>query len=154
EYIQATSRVGRDRTKPGLILTMFHWSRPRDLAHYESFLHDHATFGMRVEGLTTTPFSDRALDRALSAALVSAARLRDQSSLPNAAAHTAALTGPAAEGYLDLFGSRSDIVTHDSGRSERVRRQVQHRLDRWSQRRETLQSGRLGYDRAPDVDGL
>lgn len=154
EYIQATSRVGRDRTRPGLILTIFHWSRPRDLAHYESFCYDHATFGMRVEGLTTTPFSDRALDRALSAALVSAARLRDQSSLPNPAAHTTPLTGAVGDSFLDLFAARSEAVTHDTGRAESVRQQVQHRLDRWSQRRQTLQSGRLGYQRAPDLDGL
>lgn len=32
-------------------------SRLRDLAHYESFGYDHATFGLRVEGLTTTPYS-------------------------------------------------------------------------------------------------
>ncbi len=74
EYIQATSRVGRDRNRPGLVLTIYQWSRPRDLAHYESFAYDHATFGMRVEGLTTTPFSERALDRGLSAVLVTAVR--------------------------------------------------------------------------------
>jgi len=154
EYIQATSRVGRDRARPGLVLTIFQWSRPRDLAHYESFDYDHATFGMRVEGLTTTPFSDRALDRALSAVLVAAARLGDEASLPNPAAQTVPLTGPAAESYLDLFGTRSDAVTHDNARTHGVRRQVQHRLDAWSQRRARLQSGVLGYQQAPDVDGL
>jgi Helicase conserved C-terminal domain len=70
EYIQATSRVGRDRERPGLVLMIYQWSRPRDLAHYESFGYDHATFGLGVEGLTTTPFSDRALDRGLTGLLV------------------------------------------------------------------------------------
>ena len=72
EYIQATSRVGRYRERPGLVVTIYQWSRPRDLAHYESFGYDHATFGLRVEGLTTTPFSDRALDRGLTGVLVTA----------------------------------------------------------------------------------
>ena len=60
----------RSATRPGLVVTIYQWSRPRDLAHYESFGYDHATFGLRVEGLTTTPFSDRALDRGLTGVLV------------------------------------------------------------------------------------
>jgi len=42
EYIQATSRVGRNA--PGLICVVFNWARPRDLSHYEQFEHYHATF--------------------------------------------------------------------------------------------------------------
>ncbi|MCB0027125.1 MAG: DISARM system helicase DrmA, partial [Anaerolineales bacterium] len=46
EYIQATSRVGRRH--PGLVLTVFNWSRPRDISHYERFEHYHATFYQQV----------------------------------------------------------------------------------------------------------
>ena len=42
EYIQATSRVGR--SSPGLVCTVLTWARPRDLSHYETFEHYHATF--------------------------------------------------------------------------------------------------------------
>src|SRR5439155_11065350 len=61
EYIQATSRVGR--SFPGLVCTVLTWSRPRDLSHFETFEHYHATFYKHVEAQSVTPFAPRALDR-------------------------------------------------------------------------------------------
>ncbi len=49
------------------MFTIYNWARPRDLSHYESFEHYHATFYRHVEALSVTPFAPRALDRALSA---------------------------------------------------------------------------------------
>ena len=63
EYIQATSRVGR--ASPGLVITVANWARPRDLSHFESFCHYHATFYRQVEALSVTPYSIGAIDRAL-----------------------------------------------------------------------------------------
>src|SRR5262249_41659753 len=73
EYIQATSRVGR--ASPGLVCTIMNWARPRDLSHFEHFEHYHATFYQQVEALSVTPFAPRAIDRGLSALLVSLVRL-------------------------------------------------------------------------------
>ena len=73
EYIQATSRVGR--ASPGLVVTVYNWARPRDLSHYETFEHYHATYYQHVEALSLTPFASRALDRGLAALLVSLVRL-------------------------------------------------------------------------------
>jgi hypothetical protein len=73
EYIQATSRVGR--AHPGLVVTVYNWARPRDLSHYETFEHYHATYYKHVEALSLTPFAARALDRGLAALLVSLVRL-------------------------------------------------------------------------------
>lgn len=70
EYIQATSRVGRDNGKPGLVVTILNAQRPRDRSHYERFTNFHATFYRSVEASSVTPYSPRALDRALAAALV------------------------------------------------------------------------------------
>ena len=52
EYIQATSRVGR--SFPGLVCTVLTWSRPRDLSHYETYEHYHATFYKHVEAQSVT----------------------------------------------------------------------------------------------------
>lgn len=126
----------------------------RDLAHFESFAYDHATFGMRVEGFTTTPFSDRALDRGLSAVMVAALRHTATGALPNPAAHTVPLRGPAAEELLDTVQASAERVLHDSAAALRVRQMAQHRLDGWHHRRATLSTGQLWYELAADVDGL
>ena len=132
EYIQATSRSAARPSRPGLVVTIYQWSRPRDLAHYESFGYDHATFGLRVEGLTTTPFSDRALDRGLTGVLVTALRHSGMSSLPNVAAHSVPLSGPSVDRAARRGrprGPRSSPMTA-SGPSS-VRGALQHRLDSW-----------------------
>ncbi len=74
EYIQATSRVGRDAEKPGLVVTLLNVHKPRDRSHYERFRHYHETFYRSVESASATPFSARALDRGLAGALVGLAR--------------------------------------------------------------------------------
>jgi hypothetical protein len=75
EYIQATSRVGRDRNRPpGIVLTMFGQTRPRDRSHYETFQSYHQALYRYVEPSSVTPFSPRARDRTLHAALVLALR--------------------------------------------------------------------------------
>jgi hypothetical protein len=154
EYIQATSRIGRDRNRPGLVVMIYQWSRPRDLAHYETFGYDHATFGLRIEGLTTTPFSDRALDRGLTGVLVAAMRHSGISSLPNVAANSVPLSGEFTAGIISSMVKRAAIVTHDQEQAEAVRGALQYRLDKWYQRRSTLPTGRLGYKVGADITGL
>src|SRR5262249_22254659 len=65
EYIQATSRVGRDEEKPGLVVTILNVHRPRDRSHYERFAFYHESFYRSVEASSVTPFSPRALDPGL-----------------------------------------------------------------------------------------
>ncbi len=77
EYIQATSRVGRDREKPGLVVTLLNAHKARDRSHYERFRHYHDTFYRSVEAASVTPFSARALDRGFAGAMVALARHLD-----------------------------------------------------------------------------
>ncbi len=77
EYIQASSRVGRDPKRPGLVVTLLNIHRPRDRSHYERFTAYHQTFYRSVEATSVTPFAPRALDRALPAVLTALARHTD-----------------------------------------------------------------------------
>jgi len=77
EYIQATSRVGRDAKRPGLVVTILNLHKPRDRSHFERFDYYHRTFYRAVEAASVTPFSPRALDRGLAGTVVALARLGD-----------------------------------------------------------------------------
>ena len=80
EYIQATSRVGRqlsdnpDANKPGLVLVLLNPNRPRDRSHFELFPYWHQTFYRHVEATSCTPFASRAIDRGLPGVVVAMAR--------------------------------------------------------------------------------
>jgi hypothetical protein len=82
EYIQASSRVGRNKDKPGLVVTVFNLHKPRDRSHYERFTAYHESFYRFVEATSLTPFSGPALDRGLAGVLVALVRLLDPSMTP------------------------------------------------------------------------
>lgn len=77
EYIQASSRVGRDSDRPGLVVSLHNWARPRDLAHFEQFRHYHEAFYSQVEALSVTPYSQTSIERGLDGVLVSAVRVAE-----------------------------------------------------------------------------
>jgi hypothetical protein len=74
EYIQATSRIGRDHNRPGLVVAVLNLHKPRDRTHFEQFGTFHRSFYRAVEATSVTPWAARALDRALAAVVVAAAR--------------------------------------------------------------------------------
>lgn len=73
EYIQSTSRVGRQH--PGFIGVLLNSARSRDRSHFENFATFHAALYRQVESTSVTPFAPRARDRGLHAVLVGLARL-------------------------------------------------------------------------------
>lgn len=72
EYIQASSRVGREY--PGVVFTLYDGSRSRDRSHYEQFFSYHSSFYKYVEPTGITPFSDPARERALPSVVISMMR--------------------------------------------------------------------------------
>ena len=112
EYIQATSRVGRDPNRPGLVVTLLNVHKPRDRSHYERFNTYHETFYRSVEVTSVTPFSPRALDRGLSAALVGLARQGILEMTPATGASTIAQQHSAIAALAEAFAERAE--NHDS----------------------------------------
>ncbi|GGP11239.1 helicase-related protein [Oceanobacillus neutriphilus] len=72
EYIQATSRVGRNSL--GLVCTLYNSSRSRDRSHYETFQSYHQSLYKFVESSSVTPFSVPALKKAVAGVLVAMLR--------------------------------------------------------------------------------
>jgi hypothetical protein len=72
DYIQATGRIGRQ--SPGLVVTLYRASRPRDLSHYEFFASYHGALHRYVEPVTVFPFAPGTRERAAGAAGVAILR--------------------------------------------------------------------------------
>jgi len=142
EYIQATSRVGR--RFPGLVVTLYNWARPRDLSHYETFEHYHATFYQHVEALSVTPFASRALDRGLSAVLVSLVRLAAAELNDNSKAAAVTRTHPLLSSAIDRIVKRAGVVEGNT-RAGEVRDMLAERRDLWLKSIAQAQAYHLGY---------
>lgn len=68
EYIQASSRVGRDLI-PGLVVAFYPNNKARDRSQYESFIPYHQALYRAVEPTSVTPYALPSMERALHAAL-------------------------------------------------------------------------------------
>ena len=137
EYIQATSRVGRDDQRPGLVVTLLNIHKPRDRSHYERFRYYHETFYRSVEVSSVTPFAARALDRGFAGALVGLARHAIQQLTPPQGVELITNVRAALEvRLLDAFlGRVRQQPFVDESEREECLRSVQNRvvdlLDSW-----------------------
>ncbi len=149
EYIQATSRVGRDAERPGLVVTVLNVHKPRDRSHYERFAAYHESFYRSVEATSVTPFSPRALDRGLAGTLIALARHGHTPMTPAKGAKEILNERARLDFVVDALGSRAgshaDMSNEDQ---ERLRQRVRERsldlLDEWT--RIAVELDRNGVD--------
>jgi hypothetical protein len=140
EYIQSTSRVGR--SFPGLVCTVLTWARPRDLSHYETFEHYHATFYKHVEAQSVTPFSPRAMDRGLTGTMLSLMRLDNDVFNPNEGAGKLDKSDRAEiTETIDVIVRRAWGVTDLSGTKNLATQELKERADEWA--KEANRGGRI-----------
>ena len=106
EYIQASSRVGRQPGRPGLVVTCLNLHKPRDRSHYERFPAYHESFYRFVEASSLTPFSGPALDRGLAGTLLAMTRQEDPAMTPPTAAMAIAAHRAQADEVVRCLAER------------------------------------------------
>ena len=146
EYIQATSRVGRQKV-PGLIVTQYNAGRPRDRAHYESFRSWHQMLYREVEATSVTPFAPRARDKALHAAVVALVRHLVPNALDNPTLDAVRYAQARQEVQCLIARAQSVDPDEDADTSDEAYRFI----DEW-RARGTLQS--YWADKAPKTSLL
>lgn len=144
QYIQVSGRVGRRWwERPGLVVTIYGASKPRDRSHFEKFRSYHERLYAQVEPTSVTPFSPPVLDRAAHAVLISYVRQRGNR-LDIASPY------PMPDGLLAdarrLLEERLEIV--DSDERETFKRVMSRRMSEWSQWQRT------SWEQRPDDDSF
>lgn len=150
EYIQASSRVGRDTDKPGLVVVLLNPNRPRDRSHYEHLAYSHDVFYRDVEATSVTPFSERALQRGLPAITVALARHLSDELTPSCRAGDVAALGKVREAVAEALRRRVAIALVNApadadAHANKVAEQVRHIIDDWcaiAQRHGRMEYGR------------
>lgn len=159
EYIQASSRVGRDPSaRPGLVVALGNWARPRDLAHFEQFKTYHDTFYAQVEALSVTPFSPTSLERGIDGLLVSAARVLQAPVPDGLSSERSAWRIKDQQEVVESLSKRLKTRIASAAQSEDVAKRASdllvNRIDRWNQRakRAAEMSKTLVYERTGEGD--
>lgn len=126
QYIQVTGRVGRKSDRPGLVVSLYSPSKPRDRSHFEKFRTYHEKLYAQVEPTSVTPFSPPALDRALHAVMVGYV-------LQTGDANNAESPSPFPRQLIDefdgLISERVDIV--DENEAPTVQALLSRRKRQW-----------------------
>ncbi|MEX1361502.1 MAG: DISARM system helicase DrmA [Nannocystaceae bacterium] len=144
EYIQASSRVGRQSHWPGLVVTVFNLHKPRDRSHYEHFEAYHRSFYRNVESQSLTPFSGPAIDRGYAGTLVGMTRLGETAMTPPRAVELMPRYREHAEAAVEALVERARTHSDDLN-GERLSADLRRRgmsiLDSWQTILETAAEG-------------
>lgn len=134
EYIQASSRVGRQTQWPGLVVTVYNLHKPRDRSHYEQFRDYHESFYRNVESQSLTPFSGPAIERGFAGVVVGMTRLGETALTHPRAVQEFGRYKAYGEQVIKAIAERARLHASD-GSGERLAAELYERgmslLDSW-----------------------
>lgn len=139
QYIQVTGRVGRRWwERPGVVVSVYSPSKPRDRSHFEKFRTYHERLYAQVEPTSVTPFSPPALERALHAVMAAYVRqtgdeMRSGSPYP--------CPSDMIEDLRNILLPRVRIV--DPVEAENFEKVFERRADQWKRWERTRWDGSL-----------
>lgn len=143
QYIQVTGRVGRRWwERPGLVVTIYGATKPRDRSHFEHFRSYHERLYAQVEPTSATPFAAPVLDRALHAVIVAAIRQMGPAGLTPWPVPTALL-----DRAVELLTERLAAVDPDE--LEELKRVVAQRRQEWGDWERTEWQARGSSNQSP-----
>jgi len=130
QYIQVSGRVGRRWwERPGVVVMLYNASKPRDRSHFEKFRTYHEQLYAQVEPTSVTPFSPRALDRGLRAALVAFIRQQAEAGHDGPAATPKVFPEEWAQRFGNLILARVRQI--DPEEEDNVRALLHQIRDEW-----------------------
>lgn len=143
QYIQITGRVGRNwMERPGLVVTVYSASRPRDRSHFEKFQSYHQRLYAEVEPVSVTPFSSPVLRRAAHAVVVAHIRQRGDMGIA---------PWPLPESLFDeaesLLLERAEVADPTAVRD--VKRELGKRRSQWLSAEPAVWEARTSDDEGP-----
>jgi len=144
EYIESTGRVGRDKNRPGLVVTVLDPGKPRDRAYFERFTALHESFYRGGDAPGATPFSARALDRDLAPAMTALARHGLKAMTPPEAADAIVTDRANLEFVPEALRLRSEIHSNGKVDSQAVKSKTEALLDTWDMAAKEERSANLG----------
>lgn len=127
EYIQATSRVGRSKDAPGLIIVLFNPFRARDKSHFEQFHYYHSTIYSQVEPTSVTPYSSPVREKALHSLLITF--IRYFGSNINSAYPRPFPKDTLVQEFKNVIEQRVKVIDPDE--LNETMRKVEERLEEW-----------------------
>ncbi|GAE27535.1 DNA and RNA helicase [Halalkalibacter wakoensis JCM 9140] len=138
EYIQATSRVGRQY--PGLVFVLLNSIRSRDISHFERFRAYHQSLYRHVETMSVTPFAKGTLHKGLTGALIGYIR----QTLMDVNAEQSPCNVLQLEEEL-ANSIRAFLERVNDANNETIEREVQGLIEWWTLTAERYKEQKLAY---------
>ena len=137
EYIQASSRVGRNIERPGIVVANYNPFKPRDRSHYEQFRSYHQGIYQYVEPTSVTAFAAPVRERALHALVVILCRFWGDAELRDRPSH------PPPHGLVQRIKEtiRERVISVDPGEWPSTESQIDEIIRKWEDAPRSIYGG-------------